>query len=227
MSTPLSPSISSSIDFKDVARQLESFQHVDSTRQQLLERLVQRVSELDAALQAANSDLEDQTLIRRQWKKRAEVAEASLLQNQFVLALIDGNRYTFGDSYLKNTESGGADAARDLVAQLRSYIQKRSLHDSPNKVVLMVHIFADKTALSQALVDSGTISEPRYLDGFIAEFMNSQPFLYFMDCGSSEGAVDTKIKGQLPNLKSDTNMLTFSKNRMNFILKMLIASIFY
>jgi hypothetical protein len=198
MSAPRSPSVSSSFDFKDVDRQLETFRQVDSARQQLLERLLQRLSELDAALQAAKSDLEDQTSIRRQWKKRAEVAEASLVQNQFVLALIDGNRYTFGDSYLKNTETGGADAARDLVAQIRSYIQEQSLHDNPNKVALMVHIFADKTALSQALVDSGTISEPRNLDRFIAEFMNSQPFLYFMDCGSSEGAVDTKLKGPLP-----------------------------
>ena len=150
-----------------------------------------------------------------------------MLQNQFMLALIDGNRYTFGDSYLKNTETGGTDAGKDLVAQIRSYIQERHLHDNPNEVVLMVHIFADKSALSQALVDSGTISESKYLDAFIAKFMNSQPFLYFMDCGPSEGAVDTKIKGAFPNPTSDSSILTFSKNHMSFILKMLIANIFY
>src|SRR5205814_4961431 len=76
------------------------------------------------------------------------------------------------------------------------------IYDNPNEVVLMVHIFADKSALSQALVDSGTISESKYLDAFMAKFMNSQPFLYFMDCGPSEGAVDTKIKGPFPDRKS-------------------------
>jgi hypothetical protein len=91
----------------------------------------------------------------------------------------------------------------------------------------MVHIFADKSALSQALVDSGTISESKYLDTFIAKFMNSQPFLYFMDCGPLEGAVDTKIKGPFPNPTSDSNILTSSKNHTSFILKMLIANIFY
>jgi hypothetical protein len=199
MATPLSPSVSSSFEPKDVDRQVESFKHVDSARQQLLELLLQRLSKSEADLQATKSDLEDQTSIRRHWKKRAETAEASLLQNQFMLALIDGNRYTFGDSYLKNTETGGTDAGKDLVAQIRSYIKERHLHDNPNEVVLMVHIFADKSALSQALVDSGTISESKYLDAFIAKFMNSQPFLYFMDCGPSEGAVDTKIKGPFPN----------------------------
>ena len=192
------PSMSPSLDYKDVSRQLESFQQVDSTRQQLLERLLQRCSELDTALQAANSDLDDQTSIRRHWKKRAEVAEASLAQNQFVLALIDGNRYTFADSYLENAETGGEDAARDLVEQIRSYIQKRSLHDDPTEVSLMVHIFANKTALSQALIDSGTISEPGQLDNFITQFMRSRPFLYFLDCGSLEGAVDAKMQGWCP-----------------------------
>ena len=202
MAAIVQPSMSPSLDYKEVSRQLESFQQVDSTRQQLLERLLQRSSELDIALQAAHSDLEDQTSIRRQWKKRAEVAEASLAQNQFILALIDGNRYTFADSYLENTETGGEDAARDLVEQIRSYIQKRSLHDDPTKVSLMVHIFANKTALSQALIDSGTISEPKQLDNFIAQFMRSRPFLYFLDCGSVEGAVDSKIQGWCPNLHS-------------------------
>ena len=202
MSATTRPPKSPSLDFKEVSRQLESFQQVDSTRQQLVERLLQRLSKLDTALQAANSDLEDQTSIRRQWKKRAEVAEASLAQNQFVLALIDGNRYTFADSYLKNTETGGAEAARDLVDQIRSYIQKRSLHDDPNKISLMVHIFANKIALSQALIDSGTISEPGQFDAFIAQFMHSKPFLYFVDCGSFEQAVDSKIQGSFPNLCS-------------------------
>jgi hypothetical protein len=227
MSAPIQPSVWPPLDFKEVSRQLESFQHVDSTRQQLLERLLQRLSELDTALQAANSDLEDQTSIRRQWKKRAEVAEASLAQNQFVLALIDGNRYTFADSYLKNTETGGADAARDLAAQIRNYIQENGLANDPSKVTLMVHIFANKTAMSQALVDSGTISGPGEFDEFIAQFMCGRPFLYFMDCGSSEGAVDSKIQGQLSNFCSEFDLLTFSKNPTSFTLKMLIASIFY
>lgn len=198
MSVPLSPFVPSASESKDISSQLESFQCLDNTRQQLLERLLRRLSELDAALQATNSDLEDQTSIRRQWKKRAEVAEASLSQNQFVLALVDGNRYTFGDEYIKNTETGGANAAKELVEQIRGYIRKQSLHDNPDEVALMVHIFANKTALTQDLVDSGTISEPGYLDHFIVEFMNSQPFLYFVDCGSSEGAVDAKIQGTLP-----------------------------
>ena len=192
-----------SLGFKEVSRQVKSFQQVDSTRQQLLERLVLRLSELETALQAANSDLEDQTSIRRQWKKRAEVAEASLAQNQFVVALIDGNRYTFADSYLKNTETGGEDAANDLVEQIRSYIKEKGLHDDAAKVSVVVHIFANKSALSQALIDSGTISEPEQLDCFITQFMRSRMFMYFLDCGSLEGAVDFKLQGlcfRLPSI---------------------------
>jgi hypothetical protein len=227
MSAPISPSVPPSIDIKEVSRQLESFQQVDSTRQRLLEHILRRLSELDTSLQAAKSDLEDQNSIRRQWKRRAEVAEASLVQNQFVLALIDGNRYTFADSYLKNTEMGGADAGRDLVGQIRSYLQKRNLHDDPTKVTLMVHIFANKAALSQALIDSGTISGPGQFDEFITQFMRSQPFLYFVDCGPSEGAADSKIQGLLSNLYFCGYLLTFSKNPTSFILTMFIASIYY
>jgi hypothetical protein len=192
------PSVPPSFDFKEISRQLESFQQVDSTRQQLVERLLQRLRELDTALQAANSDLEDQTAIRRQWKKRAEDAEVLLAQSHFVLALVDGNRYTFADQYLKNTETGGADAARDLVGQIRDYVTERSLYEDSTKVCLMVQIFANKTALSQALIDSGTISGPGHFDDFIGQFMRSQPFMYFVDCGSFEGAVDSKIQGLFP-----------------------------
>ena len=194
------PSKSPSFDFKEVPRQLQVFQQVDNNRQQLLEHLLQRVAELEGSLQTANSDLEDQTSIRRHWKTRAEDAEALLAQNQFVLALIDGNRYTFADSYFKDTETGGTDAATDLVGQIRSYIQERSLHEDPSGVSLMVHIFANKTAVSEALIDSGTISEPGQFDNFIAQFMRAHPFLYFVDCGSFAGAVDSKIKGSSAEL---------------------------
>ena len=203
------PSIPSSLDFKEVSRQLESFQQVDNARQQLVERLHQRLRELDAALQAANSDLEDQTAIRRHWKKRAEDAEALLAQSQFVLALVDGNRYTFADQYLKNTETGGADAARDLVGQIRGYVKERNVHEDFTKVCLMVQIFANKTALSQALIDSGTISGPGHFDDFIAQFMRSQPFMHFVDCGSFEGAVDSKIQGLFPTCISGLGLIFF------------------
>ena len=183
------------LNLKDVSLQLESFQQVDGTRQQLLKHLVHRLSEVESALQTTRSDLEDQTSIRRHWKKRAEVAEFSLARNQFALVLIDGDRYTFTDAYLKNVDTGGADAARDLSAQVKAYMKERKIHDDLSDLPVMVYIFTNKKALSQALVDSGTISNTEQLDDFVSQFMRSQPFFYFVDCGPEEGAVNSKIQG--------------------------------
>ena len=95
------------LNVKDVSQQLKDFQKADSTRQQLVEGLLQDLSEARRALEAAKSDLEDQTALRRSWKKRAEIAELSLVRNQFVLALVDGDRYIFTDKYLKDTQKWG------------------------------------------------------------------------------------------------------------------------
>ena len=185
---------SSALNVKDVSQQLKDFQKADSTRQQLVEGLLQELSEARRALEAAKSDLEDQTALRRSWKKRAEIAELSLVRNQFVLALVDGDRYIFTDKYLKDTQNGAAAAARDLALQIKSYLHERNLQSGPPEIAVMVHIFVNKQALSKALVDSGTLSEVEELDTFMWLFMSAQPHFYFVDCGPAEGAVDAMIK---------------------------------
>ena len=225
MATPAeSHPATAELNIKDVDRQLESFQQIDSTRQQLFKRLVQRLTELDSALQIARSDLEDQTSIRRQWKKRAEVAEFSLARNQFALVLIDGDRYTFTDMYLKNVDTGGADAARDLSAQIKSYIVEKKIHDAPSELPVIIYIFAKKKALSKALLDSGTISSSEQLDNFISQLMRSQPFLYFVDCGPDEGVVNSKIQGRCTHKNLPPLIVDRIQSRMNFTSKTTTAS---
>ena len=190
----MSATRSSALNFKEVSQQLKDFHQADSTRQQLLESLLKEVSEARQALEAAKSDLEDQAALRRSWKRRAELAESSLVRNQFVLALVDGDRYIFTDKYLKNSKNGAAEAARDLSLQIKSYLHERNLQGAPPDVAIVVHIYVNKQALSKALVDSGTLSEVAELDTFMWQFMSAQPQFYFIDCGPAEGAVDAMIK---------------------------------
>lgn len=202
-STSVSVSNASVTDLDDIYRQIRSFHIFDNARNQLAERLVQRLVQLDSALQTARASHETQIFERRQWEKRAKVAESSLESNrssQFALVLIDGDHSTFMDVYLKDVDTGGSDAARDLSAQIQAYITGQKIHEGPTALPLMIYIFADKRALSQRLLDLGTISDLHRFDEFIAQFMRAQSFLYFVDCGPGAGAVENKIRGMYCHL---------------------------
>ena len=196
MSSSSPSSALSTLGVKDAAKQLETFRQVDATRQEIFERLLQRVTELESALQTAKSDLEDQVAIRRQWKSRAEVAEAVLQQGLFALVLIDGDRYSFKDAYLQAGEVGGVEAASELSSQVKKYLLDSKIPGASVDLTIMAHVFANKGALAHALVDSGTLSDIRQLDEFLHGFTQSHPFFQFLDCGPSKTAVNAKIRGE-------------------------------
>ena len=177
---------------------------------------MQRVAELESSLQVLHSDLDDQNSKRREWKLRAETAESALVchghparspypahvvtnsvqsRNQFVVLLVDGDSFTFRDSYVKSGESGAILAATELLSQVRSFLQRRKVPRLSTDFAIVVHVYASEVGLAKALVDSGTLSDSTELDVFLHGLTQS-PLFHFIDCGPSKEHVNAKMLGE-------------------------------
>lgn len=186
----------SSLGEKDHRQQLESFKQNDAYRQLLTftESLVTKVTDLSKKLEQATGDLEDQNAIRRDWKRRAEAAENAISKNPFILVLIDGDGYIFQESYLKDAESGGRDAAHRLLSEVKDCVKAAGVQSSSSDHHVMVNVYANKRGLTGALLDAGTISHPNDLEEFFCKFTQSQSHFHFLDCGPGKERVDAKIR---------------------------------
>jgi hypothetical protein len=167
-------------------------------------------------LEQATGDLEDQNKIRRDWKRRAEWAENATVgrseafchftgsvasddgmqsRNPFTLVLIDGDGYIFKGNYLKNTQSGGGEAAHHLLSAVRDRIKAAQLQDLSLDQQILVNVYANRRGLTGALLEAGIISHPNDLEEFFCKFTQSQAHFQFVDCGAGKERVDAKLRG--------------------------------
>ncbi|ERF75791.1 hypothetical protein EPUS_01621 [Endocarpon pusillum Z07020] len=180
----------------DPRQQLETFKQNDAYKQLLTftESLVTRVVDLSSQLEVVTGDLEDQNAIRRDWKRRAEAAEGAISQNPFISVLIDGDGYLFRDSYLKDVESGGGDAAHRLLSEIKATIKAAQLQSLSPDSQVVVNVYANKQGLTGALLEAGVISRPNDLEEFFCKFTQSQTHFQFIDCGPGKERVDAKLR---------------------------------
>lgn len=116
-------------------------------------------------------------------------------KNPFILVLIDGDGYIFQESYLKDAESGGRDAAHRLLSEVKDCVKAAGVQSLSSDHHVMVNVYANKRGLTGALLDAGTISHPNDLEEFFCKFTQSQSHFHFLDCGPGKERVDAKIRG--------------------------------
>ena len=190
---------SSELSTAGMKQQFDALKQGDLTRHQLTETLLERVVDLEGRLYRAQSDLDDQIELRATWKQRAEKLKDLQARSQFVLVLVDldspPSGYAFRSQYM-NDRSGGAEAAQQLLNDVKTYV-KENLEDMPAEYEVMVTLFANKRGLAKALTDAGHLSIESELDGFISKFNQSQALFNFVDCGYGKESVDAKLRGAL------------------------------
>ena len=122
----------------------------------------------------------------------------------FVLVLVDGDGYIFQSKFFQNKESGGAEAAQQLLSDVKTYVKANPSKDISTDFEVMVNVYANKKGLAKTLTEAGYLSGEAELESFFRQFNQSQPLFHFIDCGYGKESADAKLRGESPNLRNCT-----------------------
>jgi hypothetical protein len=123
-------------------------------------------------------------------------------RNLFVLVLVDGDGYIFQSKFFQNKESGGAEAAQQLLSDVKTYVKANPSKDISTDFEVMVNVYANKKGLAKTLAEAGYLSGEAELESFFRQFNQSQPLFHFIDCGYGKESADAKLRGESSNLRN-------------------------
>lgn len=112
--------------------------------------------------------------------------------------LVDGDGYIFQSKFFQNKESGGAEAAQQLLSDVKSYVKANPSKDISTDFEVMVNVYANKKGLAKTLTEAGYLSGEAELESFFRQFNQSQPLFHFIDCGYGKESADAKLRGESP-----------------------------
>lgn len=175
---------------------IESYRQFDARRQQDIEFLTQEWLRLRADVAQLHGDLEDERAIRRQWKDRALLGEATT-KRKFVAVLVDGDGYIFKKAFLEAvTASGGSMAANQLYTEVQRHLASSGLLDGVGPDCdVVVNVYAHKAGLARTLVSADFLDHVNQIDQFFCSFSQSRSLFNFTDCGYGKERADAKIRG--------------------------------
>ncbi|KAL9619171.1 MAG: hypothetical protein Q9160_006180 [Pyrenula sp. 1 TL-2023] len=157
-------------------------------------QLAKDVYRLREQLDHITSDLEDQSRLRRDYKLRAELAEKANSRNPYVLVLVDADGYIFNEKWLKDSESGGIEAAYGLRTEVLRYLKRQVGLNLPSEYDIVVNMYANQRGLAKAIVEAGFLPDTSAFDNFVCKLNQSQPLFLWADCGPGKERVDAKIR---------------------------------
>ena len=110
--------------------------------------------------------------------------------------IVDGDSYIFSEELLRQGFSGGEDAARLLLMEVRRHIKD---YKGSQDWRIVVRIFANVGDLSTRCWQSNITQKPNVVLEFVDGFHQSQGLVDFVDVGYGEQRVDRKLKGKPQN----------------------------
>ncbi|KAJ5298520.1 uncharacterized protein N7443_006640 [Penicillium atrosanguineum] len=183
-------------DYLERYRQLSA---LDQQKNQLIEELLQRVTDLETSFQQEKLDHQRETRFNRdiQLHEMELMQQISQIKNimdrePFVVVLLDGEGIIFKDEYLQQGEEGGRSAAKALETCMRSYLAKNI--PSVAEPRLLTKVFLNVKSFGELCARSGTISEAAAIHDFIRGFNETMSFSEIVDVGSSKNKAYDKIQ---------------------------------
>lgn len=138
---------------------------------------------------------------RRRWQSAAEKLGTQIKRlndraedHPFVLALIDGDGCIFHDRLLKMAADGGAEAAHQLLQDIKNVLQDKDVNPS---CTVKVEIYVSLEDLSRKLALVGILNTAGDMNIFVHAFNLAQPLFSIVDVGRGKERADHKIKGTL------------------------------
>ncbi|PLN77054.1 hypothetical protein BDW42DRAFT_177599 [Aspergillus taichungensis] len=169
---------------------------IENSKNNLIEDLIQRVTELEDAWKQEKLDHERETRFNRdiqihemELMDQISRVKAVMDREPFIVVLLDGAGMVFKDEFLQNGEQGGRNAAQHLHTALQSYVVSNFSHIGAPKI--MVKLYDDLKGLSESCVRGGVTTETALIEDFGRGFNSTYPLFEFVDIGPcKEGAHD-------------------------------------
>ncbi|GLA68211.1 hypothetical protein AtubIFM55763_003280 [Aspergillus tubingensis] len=192
---------------------------IEQDKNILIEELLQRVTELEAAFQQEKLDHERETRFNRdiqlhEMELMQHIARIKAIMDRepFIVVLLDGIGIIFKDEFLQRGEEGGKVAANKLAVALKDYVASNFPGlDNPK---IITRMYVNLKDLSEMCVRGVISTDPSSIEGFAKGFNNGHPLFDLVDTGL-DNAHD-KIAGTHQDfLVQDTCIEAFKVNLYN------------
>uniref|UniRef100_A0A093V0F0 C3H1-type domain-containing protein n=1 Tax=Talaromyces marneffei PM1 TaxID=1077442 RepID=A0A093V0F0_TALMA len=180
----------SGIHAQALFKRYEQLKLVELSKNDLIEDLLRRVSELEDAYHQVKVEHEPLS------NYETSVSSDDGIQQDrepFVIVLLDGDKTLFLDQYIRAGEQGGKDAANKLAADLGEYVSEHLPNVASPKIV--VRIFANVKGLGNTYHQAAIIDKTLVMDDFVRGFNESGLLFDFIDVGQGKGSAEDKISG--------------------------------
>ncbi|KZS92991.1 hypothetical protein SISNIDRAFT_550014, partial [Sistotremastrum niveocremeum HHB9708] len=141
-----------------------------------------------------NSD-DEKSALQKEAEKLNRTISSFKDDNTLVLGLVDGDGCIFAQEHLALGHLGGKQAASQLTKGITEYLASQPT-DSAGRATIYIHIFLNKTGLSETLRDNNQCT-PEQFEAFLNGFNQASPLFNITDVGSGKEAADSKIKQML------------------------------
>ncbi len=195
--------------FQDLVHELEEVRHklnllqddygneTDSRRrlQQTIRALEVDLSEQKRAVVSACAPADAPDILHaRMGRLTFQMQQES---NNLIYAIIDGDGAVFKDELLARGKDGGAEAANELLAEIRKHLH--TLH--PDATIedwgIIVQVYLNLEGMSRKLMACNLVKNTKEVLDFARGFTNAQPLFSFVDVGPGKELADHKMREML------------------------------
>ncbi|KAJ5279118.1 hypothetical protein N7478_004490 [Penicillium angulare] len=177
---------------------------VDQQKNQLIEDLLQRVTDLENSFQREKLDHERETRFNRdiqlhEMELMQQISQIKTIMDRepFVVVLLDGEGIIFKDEFLQLGEEGGRSAAKHFCTGMHTYLVNNLSSITTPKII--VKLYLNVKGFVETCVRSGTISDPATVHDFIRGFNETMSYSEIVDIGSAKNKANEKIQGCASN----------------------------
>ncbi|OOO10990.1 hypothetical protein OAory_01074600 [Aspergillus oryzae] len=171
---------------------------IEDIKNNLIEELLQRVTELEDAYQQERLDHERETRFNRdiqlhEMELMDQISRIKTIMDRepFIVVLLDGGGIIFKDEYLQQGEQGGHDAAKKLYSALQDYVSGN--FPTINSPRVITKMYVNVKGLSDLCVRGGVTTEPSLIEDFVRGFNASYPLFDLVDIGAGKESAHDKI----------------------------------
>ncbi|OJJ51198.1 hypothetical protein ASPZODRAFT_127223 [Penicilliopsis zonata CBS 506.65] len=180
---------------------LERYKHLEAIeleKNQLIEDLLRRLSEVEGAYQREKLDRERETRFNRdiqihEMELMEQISQVKNIMDRepFIIVLLNGDSIIFNETYLQQGEIGGRKAAQQLWDTLQDYIIENFSGTLQPKI--MVRLYTNVKLLKELCEKAGIVDDPAQIDSFIEGFNTSKALFDIVNTGSDRDQADKKI----------------------------------
>ncbi|KAH1438154.1 hypothetical protein KXX32_007908 [Aspergillus fumigatus] len=181
------------------AERYRQVRSIEQTKNSLIEELLQRVAELENALQRQKLDHEREKHFNRETQIHEmelmnEITRMNALMHRepYMIVLLDAYGLIFKEEFLKQGEQGGKIAIKQLSTALQDYITTHFPNIASPKIVTMIYM--NVKGLADLCIQGGIKMELSVLEAFVRGFNGNGLLSDIIDVGTGKNKASDKIE---------------------------------